>query len=166
MLDNYGKLRAAAVNALKVVIPGIEAAMASSIVKRSHLAIHIARRCPDGTYETLHEYVIGARKEWEHPYDLIAEGKTVITARTGLPSRIVQLLHPELLLPSDVRFWGNWIEGDLIASCSGVQPWYDEAFSKMLLSAMLAEAETVRIALDAVSADFDTYDGRVLAPTD
>ena len=86
--------------------------------------------------------------EWDHPFDKIARGKNRISGRTGELSRTVQLLKPELLLPSDVRFWGNWKEGPIMVACSAAKPWYDMAISKMACGLIVAYLDQVRFEWD------------------
>ncbi len=69
----------------------------------------------------------GIQREWEHPYDRIAHGKFDISVRTGMPSREVQMLHPELLVEGDVIYGGSAVLGDIVVAGSGVQAYFDEA---------------------------------------
>ena len=61
---------------------------------------------------------VGDPSIWLYRYDEIARGKTKLSARTGMSARQVIELHPELLCPSDVKYWGNTIVGNIIVSCS------------------------------------------------
>lgn len=128
-----------AMRAIKLTEPFIEQLMAEGVAKRPHLHIVVARRHVSmKSYEVLAEQSIGNPAEWAHPYSEIAHGKTRISARTGLSSRKVQTMHPSLLEPSDVMFWGNAIMDDVIVSCSGVQPWIDEAISNAIAGLLRA----------------------------
>ena len=69
-------------------------------------------------YKELAYRLIGDSDKWLYPYDEIARGKTKLSARTGLSARQVIDHHPELLCPSDVKYWGNTIVGNIIVSCS------------------------------------------------
>lgn len=146
------------------IVPMVEEMMESRLVKRQQLALIVARR--EGTdYQLVYDYSFGDTHEWEHDFHAIARGKTVITARTGLPTRVVQELHPELLLPTDTQFWGNWIEGNIIVSCSGVEPWFDEAISKSAVALIKAMIDHARRHAAADHADTNTYDGSDLHET-
>lgn len=125
--------KAIASQAVDLATPTVIALMDSGVAKRHHLCIVVATRgIGPGNG---HSYTVKASRkfgdpdEWENPYEEIALGKTAITARTGLSSRQVQLMQPELLLDYDVCYWGNTILGNIIVSCSGIQPWLDEAVS-------------------------------------
>lgn len=85
-------------------------------------------------YITVATESFGNPNEWEDTYMEIAHGKTAISARTGLTTREVQTMRPDLLEDSDVIYWGNAACGDLIVSCSGTDEWFDEAISKTVLS--------------------------------
>lgn len=75
---------------------------------------------------------VGERDDWAGPYDEIAESKFSLTAETGKPTREGQLLYPELMEgPGNTYYWGSWIDGGIVVACSGVDPEWDEAFSKM-----------------------------------
>jgi hypothetical protein len=122
--------------AIDLATPLIDGLMGSGVAKRQHLAVVVALRHADATaeveYKTLAYQWYGERSEWEYEYDQIAFKKTDISARTGLTSRQVQAMQPELLEETDVMFWGNAVLGDIIVSCSGVQPWFDEAISNAI----------------------------------
>ncbi len=108
--------------------------------KRTHLAVVMGIR--SGTeYLGMHSEYFGEVKEWEDQYDLIAHDKAVLTARTGLPSRDVQLLHPELLEKGDTKFWGSAIVGNIIVACSGVEPYFDEMFAWQYAYAIRASVQ-------------------------
>lgn len=133
--------------------PIIEGMMVRGELHRRALFMHFAIARPEQQYpwyETVYTTQFGSQPKthWEHPFDEIACGKNRISGRTGELSRVVQLVKPELLLPSDVRYWGNWIEGPIMVACSGVRPWFDMAFSKMACGLVVAHLEQVRFQLD------------------
>lgn len=131
--------------ALYLADPMIKKMMDSETIKRHDLHIVIAKRNPaaESGYDTIADMSFGDVSKWEHPYNVIAHGKTRISARTGKPSRHVQLGEPELLEADDVMFWGNAIRGDIIVSCSGVQPYFDEAISNSILWIILGIIQDV-----------------------
>lgn len=146
--------------ALNAVSTAVVELMSGGVLERKDLHIVVATRdraYVDG-YRILEERSFGDILKWENPYARIARGKTALTARTGLSSRVVQKLDTELLRRGDVKFWGNAIKGDLIVSCSGVQPHYDEAISKMVMDLLLAAIEE-RSRTMLTCNDLNTYDG-------
>lgn len=105
------------------------------------------------------------REDWEYPFDDIADGKAEITGRTGLSTREVILQRPELLLPSDVRYWGSWIDRDLIAAGSAWKSHRDEGFCKTALGLWvpcLDEAHTMAEARADERAENDESNGHLL----
>lgn len=126
--------------ALLVATPMIAELLKLDWVDGPDLYIMVAKRWeasgPPG-FATLAFRQFGDTGEWSHDYQAIAHGKTAISARTGLSSREAQLLHPELLEENDVLYWGNAICGDIIVSCSGIQPWMDEAIAKAVLAILM-----------------------------
>jgi hypothetical protein len=81
---------------------------------------------------------------WERPFDLYARQKALLTARTGLPSRLVQSQCPHLLMPGNIVYGGSTIKDGLIVACSGVQSWYDEAIAEIIASLCLAAVREVQ----------------------
>lgn len=110
-------------------------------VERAALHVVIARSSCDGNYAVIAERSFGSRAAWLYPYDEIAHGKARMTARTGLSSKEVLLMRPDLLAPGDIKFWGSAILGSLVVACSGVQPWYDHAMANIILSLCAASIE-------------------------
>lgn len=132
----FGERRAAL--ALHLVCPLVYMFFEENWIRRKDFHLIISRRESDGTYTILIERSFGDVDECLKKYKPIAEGKTEISARTGLSSREVQLMRPDLLEVDDVLFWGSAIEGDIIVAGSGVQPWVDEAISKSCLAICMA----------------------------
>lgn len=119
--------------AITYSLPLIESLMELEVTKRNHL--HIVVGNSEGSI--LATKSIGNPEDWEHRYDEIAESKFNITVRTSQLTRIVQQVTPELAGEvGDTFYWGSWIDGGIVVACSGVQPYWDEAFSKVI-SAMV-----------------------------
>lgn len=121
--------------AIDLATPTILHMMDEKVVTRPYLHIIVALRDTSERPQLCDvkaSQSFGTRAEWSNDYRAIAEGKLLITARTGLPSRQVQLMQPELLEHDDVIYWGSVIDGNIIVACSGVQPWFDEAISKII----------------------------------
>lgn len=127
-----------AIDAVSACVPHFELLASSGIAKRPHLAIVVGTRNWDGSYTALHRHAIGNEAQWEYEYFNYADGKARITARTGLPSRIVHTTHQHLLEPGDCAYWGSVTNGQIIVACSGVQPWVDEHMAKTILALMEA----------------------------
>ncbi len=158
-VDNVSQLTYdIAERAIEFVSPYIRLLMETGVAKRNDLNVVVALRHPSPAgYTVMAEKSFGDPDNWEHPYDKIAYGKTDISARTGLTSREVQLMRPELLERHDVMFWGNAVLGDIIVSCSGVQPWFDEAIANAI--AWLCRALIQQDLEDhKANADGDRYD--------
>jgi hypothetical protein len=136
----YLLTRAEAQKAIELATPTILFMMDEGVVNNPHLHVIVARIAEHTTngFLTLAEQSFGEQGDWVDNYDNIARMKTKISARTGLTSRQVQRLHPELLVYVDVMYWGNAVLGNLIVSCSGVQPWFDEAISNTVAWLCLA----------------------------
>jgi hypothetical protein len=88
----------------------------------------VALRAADG-YSVVAERSWGDPAGWRNRWDDVARAKTALSARTGLSTREAQFLRPAALVDGDVMWWGNAIDGAVIVSCSGLQPWFDEAIS-------------------------------------
>jgi len=82
----------------------------------------------------------GDRKHWEHDYEGHATAKEAISRRTGMSSREVQQMHPELLEPGDTVYYGSVVGmgGTIVVAFSGVEAWFDELFASWVLAAILA----------------------------
>lgn len=153
---------AMAEQAIDLAAPSIKNALALPVTSRGDLFARVGlRNCPDrlGRPDTvLAERSFGDRETWEHPYDEIAVEKYDLSVRTGLNSRLVQLTQPLLLRSGDVIYWGSVVVGDLVVACSGVQPWFDEAFARTIAAFCQALAESKQVQLRA-STSSHRYDG-------
>ncbi len=117
--------------AITNALPMIDALIKNGVVCRGDLYIMVGNKNGD----VLASKSFGNIIEWEYQYDRIAKSKFKITVRTGQATRIVQLMTPELAGEvGDTFYWGSWIDGGIIASCSGVEPYWDEAISKTLVA--------------------------------
>lgn len=108
---------------------------------RTHLSVVIGRRNPNGSFQRIIVKNFGYAAVYEHDYQEIASKKAELSARTGLSSREVQLLHPELLQYGDTCFFGSVICGDIVVAASGVEAYFDEACAKIVLTIILALIE-------------------------
>lgn len=71
-------------------------------------------------------------------YARFAAHKAELTARTGMPSRVVQQTAPHLLTNGDIKWGGSVIRDGLIVGFSGVQAVYDEMFAGMMAEVLIA----------------------------
>lgn len=154
---------AMAAQAIDLAIPSIEKAFELRLTSRNDLFARLGlRNCPDersGMPDTvLAERSFGDRDAWAFPYDEIAVEKYYLSVRTGLDSRLVQLAHPLLLRRHDVIYWGSVVVGDLVVACSGVQPWFDEAFARTIAAFCQALAENEQMRLRELTQTY-LYDG-------
>lgn len=121
--------------AIDLALPTVEALAAQDVTNGRDLHIVVAVREPGYTDAlVLAERSLGNTDLWRYRYDTIARNKADISARTGLSSREVQLLRPELLVEGDTKYWGSVVDGNLVAACSGVQSHFDEAISRVILA--------------------------------
>lgn len=110
-----------------------------TICKRPELAVVMGVRESDGTFKMVTSMNFGSSSDWEFDYYVIARGKAALTAEHNMPSREIQLMHPELLEmgaageKGDIKYWGSAILGNLVVACSGVESYFDEAFSYMIV---------------------------------
>jgi hypothetical protein len=143
--------------AIDVATPLVEKILKKRWIRHRSFHLIISQREPDGKYTLLAEKSFGKPAACKR-YKFIAEGKTELSARTGLSSREVQLMRPDLLESFDIMFWGSAIEGDIIVAGSGVQPWVDEAIAKSCLAICMAliqqKIETQRENARATSTNF------------
>ena len=49
-------------------------------------------------------------------------------------------MYPQFLDEEDGEFWGTAMRGNLIVSCSGVEPEFDEAIANMIIGIIFAIA--------------------------
>lgn len=92
----------------------------------------------------LFEWYSSDKADWPDWYgkkfDDFAKAKAMISWRTGKASREVALMQPYLLQTGDTSLWGSDVTNGIISAASGVEPNFDEMFSRMQNAAMIAEA--------------------------
>jgi len=86
---------------------------------------------------TLRQLVVSdlLRDQWPAPFDDVAQGKAALTARTGLPSRVVLQDRQDLLRPGDPRWFGSALDpaSGLVVAASGGPDDVDELISRTVL---------------------------------
>lgn len=122
--------------ATKLVVESlIFAAMDAGHAKRHDLHIVVGT----STGKILYELSLGKKKKWEYPYKKIARSKFKLTAKWQCSTRELQALYPEMAgEKGDTFYFGSWIDGDIVVSCSGVQGYWDEAFAKAIIAVIRA----------------------------
>ena len=127
--------RQAAEKAVAMSLPLIHEAMKHKEVGESgflYLVIMDPLRTPaNSSFEEaiLYEHAVGDREKWDADYAGFAYAKAKISWRTGMDSHRVQESSPHLLAAGDTTIWGSVVVDGIVVSCSGANPWYDEAFA-------------------------------------
>jgi len=76
---------------------------------------------------------------WPGAYKEHAESKFALTVKHQKPTREIMSLTPELAEGKDVTFYyGSEIDGGIVVACSGVDPEWDEALSKIAVAVIRA----------------------------
>ena len=119
--------------ALELAKPTIVALLAT-MAKRQDLHVVIGLIGVNGEGAILVQESFGDFGAWEHDYEPIAKGKFYLSARTGLPSRLVQADHPFLLGVESVVHGGSVVEDEVVVACSGVESYFDEAVAGVILA--------------------------------
>jgi hypothetical protein len=130
---------AMAERAIDLSLPFIEGLMADGLAKRTdgYLIVSRVEQFGDG-FVPLVNRSFGDPATWEHPYREVATSKNEISCRTGLTSREVQLLHPELIAPGDTIYYGSAVSKTIVVAFSGVDAYIDELIAKVVLATSLA----------------------------
>jgi hypothetical protein len=144
----------------------IQGMMDAGEIHRQVLVMNFGLAVPGGM-ATIHEVIFGQmpRSMWEYPFDTIAAGKNLISAREAQLSRLIQEFRRGQLVKGDTKFWGNWMHGPILVSCSGAMPWFDTAFANAAGSMVLAELEKIlhdEYGMTAKQAGLVTGDGTTL----
>lgn len=123
-------------SAVRIVIPSIEGVLGSHYTGSERNSLHLVVLKP-GTEEILYECAFGADKStWKRPFDDIARAKARFCQRTGMVGRNARMDAPWLYESGDTRFVGGVIENGLAVAASGLQDYFDEMFSWMVLGAI------------------------------
>jgi hypothetical protein len=143
------------------VVSALVRALFRGPAKRQHGHLIAGVRKDDGSASTVLIEKSFGRRGWAHRYDNIARKKFGISVRTGLSSREVQQMRPDLLEVDDTIYWGSAVVGNIVVAFSGIQPWFDEAISYALayLLRALIQDRLEELKASALEADADLYDG-------
>src|SRR2546421_4138116 len=151
--------------AVQIVLPAIQSAMETGLVKRKDLHVVIldpAVKCdPWSSIEeaVLYEQSLGDIANWEHDYVAIARAKADISWKTGFPSQAVQELFPHFLEGNDTVHAGSAVVSGIIVGISGVQWYFDQMFAEMVATACKAlciqKRKAIKETRDFLPEDFD-----------
>jgi hypothetical protein len=134
-------------DAIDMVLPVIELCQQNGVFKRKDLHIVVSvPGIPPGSLSReewmkkgiLFEHSIGDSSMWEYPYDAIARSKCYLSWCHGMPTQILQTRAPWCLDEGDTIYYGSAVSDGLVVAVSGVQPYYDQMISEMVLSACRA----------------------------
>jgi len=144
--------RDAAAQAVRMVLPMIELAMARAEVGESGF-LYIVVMDPTASpwrvsfdQAVLYEHAVGDRERWDADYAAFARGKAEISWRTGLDGHSVRHIRPHLLRDGDAGVWGSVCVEGIVVGVSGANPWYDEAFAGAIAHCFKAVAKARALA--------------------
>ncbi|ANN76167.1 hypothetical protein [Bordetella flabilis] len=139
--------RQAAQQALQLVMPMIEAAMGNREVGESgflYIVVMNPVLCPwEADFEDaiLLEHAVGDRERWDADYAAYARAKARSTWLAGRDTHGLSAVSPHLLRVGDAGVWGSAVVDGIVVATSGVNAWYDEAFSGAIAYALRAVAK-------------------------
>lgn len=121
----------------------IDLMMKTHAVKREHLHIVVldtAERFEQGKLlPILYQHSVGDTTKWEYDYARFAREKAQVSWRTGLDTRIVKYMMPQLYEQGDVIYAGGVCYDGIVVACSGVESEYDEVFARLIASLIEAK---------------------------
>ena len=121
--------------ALELVKPVFDGLVASGVTD-DRVNLHVIVFQP-GREDILAEASWGEDPStWTLPYAAIAYGKAKKVQQSGMVLRTLRNDAPWLYESGDVRYVGGVIENGLVVAASGLQDYWDEAISWMVLSAI------------------------------
>lgn len=105
--------------------------LVGGLVKRPHLAVVVA----DATADSYEDAILYSgfynpeEQEPQYSFQNFAEMKAEVSWRTGLSTRVVVQLHPEMLQNGDIRYAGAIVYGGFVVAVSGLDDFDDEAIA-------------------------------------
>ena len=131
--------RMMAKQAIDLVLPSILAAIESRKLG-DYYGFHIVIVNPlcqwsehtDIEWSILYEYSHGNPEHWKYEFQKIARSKAMISWRTGLSTRVVQLTAPHLLIEGDTIYYGSVVIDGIVVAVSGFKQDIDELFAGMI----------------------------------
>lgn len=145
--NSYFIDRAAAEKAIGLVMPMIDAAMATREAGESGFLYIVIMKpgtsAADSRFEDaiLHEHAVGDKSKWDADYGAFARAKARVAWKTGLDTHVVSQLKPHLLEAGDTVLSGGIVIDDIVVAVSGADPWYDELFASTIAACLRALAK-------------------------
>ena len=138
MMDNIDRLRTSARRTFRISTGSVRVAVDEGTLGRGGLAFSFGY-CFDGRYVPVFEDVAGALPVGA--YAQTARRKNELTAHHGMPTHVIQALHPELLDAGDTQWEGNALDPTtkLVVSCSAGTGRIDRGFAEAALALWLAD---------------------------
>lgn len=102
----------------------------------------------------LYQCSFGEQANWEHKYDEIAQCKSLqLWQGRNSPNNMNSKAY--MLFDDDTPYWGGHSEELLTVAFSGVQPFFDQMISKMVVAQLIALSEHAKVQWLAISPDKD-----------
>jgi hypothetical protein len=138
MFNDIDRLRASARWAFRASTGGVMVAVEDGTLTRGGLAFSFGY-CFDGNYITVLDGTAGTLPN-NGTYGQTARRKNELTAEHGMPTHVIQALHPELLDDGDTQWEGNAFDPTtkLAVSCSAGTGRIDRGFAEAGLNLWLA----------------------------
>ncbi|MEQ1849465.1 MAG: hypothetical protein ABL890_02655 [Candidatus Peribacteraceae bacterium] len=154
MSYSYLLTKAIASAAIDFVLPSVRKLAEGKVLKRNQFHIVVASRgfSPDFEASILAEHSEN-RSAWEFPFGEIARQKCKMSWTSGLSTREIHQLHPQLLLAGDTVYYGSVVCPGNVVACSGVEAYFDEMISTWVQAACNALCHRGREALQATNKD-------------
>lgn len=150
---SYFLTRYLAKKSVDIVRSAIEDLLGSELTGRRP-NLHLVIIGPDSDEILWEESFGGDQSTWQRPYDEIARSKAGIVKRTGMTLRTLEKDAPWLYQKGDTRYVGGVTENGLVIAASGLQDYFDEMISRMVLSAIQALCRDV---LAKIPDNFDFF---------
>lgn len=139
--------------AFELAAPLINAALTDSRISSEGVLYVVVAKPGTATEDfdraVVAEHSFGSAAVLGTDYRSFARAKARLCWRTSRDTRQVQQQAPHLLQAGDTLLWGSACRDGLIVAASGAQPWFDEAFSGIVLELLLALTQARRRVLRA-----------------
>ncbi len=138
--------------AVAIARPTIEEVLGSDLVD-GRANLHLVVLDPDNG-RAIYEESFGDKATWQHPYDKIAQAKASLCWHNERVGRSIQNDAPWLYERGDTRYAGGVFENGLVVAASGLQDYFDEMISWMVVSAIQALCRDVIAKIPDDAPDF------------
>lgn len=126
-------------DAIALVAPAIENLFNTGKRNLCHIVVMNPEYMPwekDFDDAILLEYSFGNPSEWELDFVGMAKAKALQSWRHRVPNAQLQHTHPASLREDDLKFYGSYVYGDIVVSCSGLEQHFDVLISSWVAHAM------------------------------